>query len=144
VYAAVEGAKTTRGECPQKKQERCRMQGSFGVQLRKRGKVSSCRNSFGSGMVIPKRKCEAKREKQRQGVQVSRESAGSVFERAVVMTLKRAEVTREERDFPVCSAVGFLSNDTLNSVGASVPLTAERMRSKTSLKKLVRGAVQSS
>jgi len=36
-----------------------------------------------------------------------------------------------------------MPNDTLNSVGAFVPLTAERMRSKTSLKKLVRGAVQS-
>ena len=32
---------------------------------------------------------------------VTRESAGSVVERAVVMTLKRAEVTREERDVPV-------------------------------------------
>jgi len=37
-----------------------------------------------------------------------------------------------------------MTNDALNSVGASVPLTAERMLSKTSLKKLIRGAVQSS
>jgi len=37
-----------------------------------------------------------------------------------------------------------MTNDTLNSAGESVPLTAERMLSKTSLKMLVRGAVQSS
>jgi len=36
--------------------------GNFGVQLRKRGKVSSCRNSLGSGTVIPKRKSEEKEE----------------------------------------------------------------------------------
>jgi len=37
-----------------------------------------------------------------------------------------------------------MPNDTLNSAGAFVPLTAEMMRSQTSLKKLVRVAVQSS
>jgi len=45
------------------------LRGNFGVQLRKCGKVPSCRNSLGSGTVIPKRKSEAKRGKQRQGVE---------------------------------------------------------------------------
>jgi len=62
--------------------------------------VSSCRNSMGSGTVIPKRKSETKRGKRKQGVYVTRESVGSGVERAIVMTLKRAEVN-EERDFPV-------------------------------------------
>ena len=46
----------------QKQPGGCRMQGSFGVQLRKRGKVSSYRNSLGSGAVIPKRKVRQKGE----------------------------------------------------------------------------------
>jgi len=54
--------KTVRQLKAQKQPWGCRMQGSFGVQLRKRGKVSSCRNSLGSGTVIPKRKVRHKGE----------------------------------------------------------------------------------
>jgi len=53
---------------------------------------------LGSGTIIPKRNVRQK-EENRQGVYVTRESAGNVVERAVVMTLRRAEVTREEHVF---------------------------------------------
>jgi len=46
----------------------CGLRGNFCVQLRKWEKVSYCRNSLGSGTVIPKMKSEAKRGKPRQGV----------------------------------------------------------------------------
>jgi len=41
----------------------CGCGGNSSVQARKRGKVSSCRNSLGSGTVIPKRKSEENRGK---------------------------------------------------------------------------------
>ena len=46
----------------------------------------------GLGNGHSEEKSEAERGKQRQGASVTRESAGSVVERAVVMTLRRAEV----------------------------------------------------
>jgi len=46
----------------------------------------------GLGNGHSEEKSEANRGKQKQGVYVTRESAGNVVERAVVMTLRRAEV----------------------------------------------------
>jgi len=65
VYAAVDGAKTTKGELTYEKQggvQDADCGGNFGVQLRKWEKVSSCRKSLGSGMVIPKWNERQKRE----------------------------------------------------------------------------------
>ena len=67
----------------------------------------------GLGNGHSEEKSEAKRGKQKQDVYVTRESAGNVVERVVVMTLRRAEVNEGGACLP-----GAGKNAELFQVGA--------------------------
>ena len=92
MYAAVEGAKTTRGERPHKKQggAGCRVVSVCSCVNEEKCQAAEIRwareRSFRRGKVRQKEETRGK------ACMFTRESAGSVVERAIEMTLKWAEV----------------------------------------------------